>query len=230
MVAGMTLPPLPPMEMRVGGQDRKDDRLYMESAIDLANQLGRHCGVSSGSRLIDVGCGQARLLYGLLSVFGSVERYVGVDVSAKSIEWAKSSLEPAVPFAEFFVSDYPNERYNPSGKGELVLPDGPFDCAVLWSVFTHMRLADVRKHLAAIAEVVPSGGFALATAFVEDRAKDEEENPAHLARKWRGRLHGVVFGRSAFEAAVAEAGWLVVERLPQGVAWSFAYILRRAAS
>ena len=200
--------PLPPAALRIGVPSRKADEEYLASATRDADLLARFCEVGPHSTILDVGCGQARLLYGLLLRFNRVERYVGLDVAARSIEWLNENAK--LPFVEFYHIDYQNERYNKGGSQDVNWPTlGTFDCATLLSVFTHMRLHDIERHLTLLAGSVRPFGYVLLSAFVEDAVPDEEENPSGYLQRWRGPLHCVRLNRQTFEGLASKSGFEV---------------------
>jgi SAM-dependent methyltransferase len=199
--------PLPPAAMRWGGPRYRDDAVFLSSAAGGARLLERECGVSAASRVLDIGCGQGRLLHGLLAHFGAIGRYVGLDVHAPSIRWLKENVEPVAPYARFHRVAVRNERYNPQGAGSLDLElDERFDCVTLLSVFSHMRLDDIAGYLAFIERHLDADGRVQLTAFVEDGVEPETENPANYYRDWTGPLHCVRLNRQGFEALAWRSG------------------------
>lgn len=211
--------PLPPAELRWGGPRYTDDEWYLRSADVAAEVLVSRCGLSPDSRLLDIGCGQGRALIGVLRRLGRIAEYAGVDVHGPSIDWAREQLAPAVPgtAARFVLIDVANERYRPDGAAlrtdgrTLPVPDAGaghpgFDVVNAYSVFSHMRLADIAVYLAEIARVLASGGRVFVTAFVELGVPDEEENPAGYVRDWSGPLHCVRLNRHRFERLAHDAG------------------------
>lgn len=199
--------PLPPAKLRWGGPRYADDGVYVQSGITNARMLERECGISAQSRILDIGCGQARLLNGLLAYFGSIGRYVGVDVHQPSISWLKKNVEPKAPFAEFHHVPVANARYNPKGSGALALSiEEQFDCICLFSVFSHMLLADIDPYLRFMASVLAPEGRVFLTLFVEDGVEPETENPDDYHREWTGALHCVRLNRQIFEQMVSAAG------------------------
>ncbi|MFM9847689.1 MAG: class I SAM-dependent methyltransferase [Hyphomicrobiaceae bacterium] len=170
------------------------------------------CGITRASRVLDIGCGQGRLLNGLVEVFGSVQKYVGVDVHAPSIAWLQENIAPVAPFAEFHLSAFRNERYNRSGADSFDLQvSGEFDCITLLSVFSHMWLRDIQVYLQFIRRHSADGGKVYLTLFVEDDVEAETENPVGYYREWKGPLHCIRLNRQSFERLVAAAD-LQVER------------------
>jgi SAM-dependent methyltransferase len=202
---------LPPPKLRWGGLRLKDDRAYVNSATILATNVQRLAGLTPEAHLLDVGCGPGRLLIGL-DLVAPVARYVGVDTHQDVVAWAARHL--GGPGVEFHLALLFNERYNTSGRrpeqpGFLPFEDGEFDAACLHSVFSHMRVPDIALYLTELSRLLPQGGRAYATAFVEDGVPDETENPSDYGGPWSGPLHCVRLNRALFERLVADAGLAV---------------------
>lgn len=192
--------PLPPSNVRVGIKSRRDDAAYLQSAVEHAQLLSQRCGVTKESRVLDIGCGQARLLYGLIEHFGSLKKYTGVDVSKRSIDWLNEHVAPKVPFAEFLWIDYRNARYNAEGNSNSAWQmEEKYNCATLFSVFSHMLSHDVDTYMAIISSVLNKGGYVVLTAFVEESVEDEKENPENYLMNWKGALHCVRFDKNYLE-------------------------------
>jgi len=200
---------LPPKDRRFCTGDWKDNGFYLSSAIQEVFRLIDLCGLSHESRFLDIGCGQGRLAIGLQATFPKLKSYLGVDVHRPSVDWCQRYLARS-NFAFVHVNT-PNERYNPTGKTAPKLPadSGSIDVAFLYSVFTHMRLDDIKAHLAEIKRCLKPGGKVLLTVYVEDWPKPEEENPNGYLRELGeniGALHRVVIDKATFETACREAG------------------------
>jgi SAM-dependent methyltransferase len=123
-----------------------------------------------------VGCGVGRLPIGLLGQTSFRGRYVGFDVSAKHVQWARRNLRPLAPAFGFRVVDVQNARYNPDGQvtGEAVrfpVRSEAFDMACLFSVFTHFESEDIAIYLHELHRVLRPGGRVVATWFVWDEAR-----------------------------------------------------------
>ena len=158
---------LPPMSLvRYGGYgtDIKVARLFV-------SMLAEHCGLHEGDAFLDLGCGVGLISLPVMSVIGSTGRLCGLDIIPESVAWCNRSIRTRWPNSEFTHADVFNASYNPMGKiraSDYRLPyeNAEFDVALLKSVFTHMRSAEVHNYLAEIARVLKPGGRALITFFV----------------------------------------------------------------
>lgn len=167
---------LPPKGMRYCWSSLKDDKNYMLTAISEANRLIRNCGLNKDSSVLDIGCGQGRLAYGIHKVLGTVEKYVGIDVNLKSVKHCKEEIESKLPNFRFIHLDLKNKRYNPKGSiiksgFRLPLEDESFDVINLYSVFTHMMTDAVKKYINEIHRMLKVGGKAFFTIFVHTKKK-----------------------------------------------------------
>jgi SAM-dependent methyltransferase len=205
---------LPPPVLRWGGPRYKDDQAYIRSGKSNAQSLAFLCGLSKDSRVLDIGCGQGRLLTGILATFGGIREYVGLDVHKPSIDWATAALADPNLNISFRRLDILNERYNPKGESisssmALPIPSDHFDLVALYSVFSHMHLTDISSYLIEIRRALAPPGKVFCSLFVEYGVKDEEENPAGYHREWAGPLHCVRINRPRFEELVYDSGLIV---------------------
>jgi SAM-dependent methyltransferase len=164
--------PLPPMRLRL--HKDSDDNFRM-MAGHLARVLYR-LGLRDEDALLDVGCGVGRLAIGLLRETPFRGRYVGFDVSAKHVRWARRHLQPLTPTFRFRLVDVHNERYNPDGaltgdSARFPVRAGAFDRACLFSVFTHFEAEDIATYLHELHRVLKPGGRAVATWFLWDEQR-----------------------------------------------------------
>lgn len=148
--------PLPPKQMRWGDASRKDDEHYVASSLYEADVLKERCCLRTNSSVLDIGCGQGRLLHGICLSLGSIKRYVGIDTHRPSIDWLTANIK--LPFAKFHYVDYGNDRYNPLAQHGELPSFGAFDCIALLSVFSHMMLADIDRYLAFVARSLNLAG------------------------------------------------------------------------
>jgi len=207
---------LPPGKYRMGGAHFKDDQAFIDTAVRDVRRLERMCGLTTDSALLDWGCGAGRLAVGVREHLGRIRDYHGVDVQPELIEWAEGNL--AGPGYRFTCVDVGNERYNPDGSPERVIPAdaGSVDVLYAYSVFSHMTDEDTAAYLGLIAAALTSNGRAMVTCFVEEGVPDWEENPTGYGPlDWKGRLHCTRFDRRHFEDHV-RAAHLAVDRFIYG--------------
>jgi SAM-dependent methyltransferase len=205
---------LPPPQYRWGGGRYRDDARYVSAARQNIRTIQQLCGLTSDSRLLDVGSGPGRLLTGALAELGSLREYVGLDVNRTVVDWALDALGDPAAGISFEWLNLRNERYNRGGKeigGGRVFPvdDAAFDVVTLISVFSHMRLTDIEAYLVELCRVLAPGGRIYLSLFVEYGVPPEEENPPGYHRDWSGPLHCVRIDRRVFEDRVHEAGLAV---------------------
>lgn len=204
---------LPPRNQRPCGANFQDDGFYLGSARKEADMLAESMGLSSESRLLDVGSGPGRLAIGIRDRIGDIRRYCGVDVDENSARWGWQYITCKHPNFQFLHIDVENTRYNPEGAqsdGDFAFPfgDGEFDIITLYSVFTHMLTDGVWAYLKEFQRILTPDGRIYLTAFLEDDVPDVEENPeGYLGREWKGALHCVRYEREFFEGLLDEAGF-----------------------
>ncbi len=206
---------LPPRHMRLCGPRFRDDEVFLSSAIREAERLIEWCGLTSGSRLLDIGCGPGRLATGVLKRLGGVEDYHGVDVKRDVIEWCQRHIARRDDRFRFTFIDVANVRYNPGGADldrgfRLPAGDQSTDVINLYSVFSHMTSDHIQVYLREFRRVLRPAGRIFLTAFVEEQVSAEEVNPPDYRREWSGALHCVRYERAHFERMLGTAGMTVL--------------------
>ena len=204
---------IPIPDMRFGGKYFKNDDEFLRTAEKEAQRIIKYFHLSKNSAVLDIGCGTGRLPTGLLRTLGDSVQYRGIDVSEAAISWCKRYIEKLHPNYVFIRINVENERYNPNGKKidtafRLPVASQSFDAVYLYSVFSHMELADVEAYLHEFSRVLkPTGGI-----FLEENVPSFTVNPKDYRTDWRGALHCVRFEKSFFEGLVEKHG-LFVEKI-----------------
>lgn len=202
---------------------------FQAVGAQLLRNLLDHADLRDSDRVLDIGCGNGRVAEQLAPFLRGAGGYVGFDISRSGIQACRRRFARA-PHLRFEHLDVWNGEYNATGKvAELdtvfPAPDGSIDVAFATSVFTHMRMAGVRRYLAESARVLKPGGRLAFTAFALEPGRESsevfefqpfEETSAVIDPRYPERAIG--HRREVLESAVAEAG-LKVTALLRG-AWA----------
>gem|GEM_PF-4957538 len=162
------------------------------------------------TRVLDLGCGTARFLHGLVAARQSPKSYVGIDVQADQIAWCRKTLAPLGAF-QFHHINVKNDRYNPSGtdtiEGRVPFPNAEADFIMLRSVLTHMRTQEAERTLKELRRCLAPGGRLYATANVAHGAPIWTDLPND--RGVTSTLLKVQFNKAYFETMLEETGFRV---------------------
>jgi len=155
--------------------------------------LRRSGGLDAARNVVEIGCGVGRDAIALLRGAPQLETYLGIDVMAASIDWARGNISPRAPGYDFVHFDVADRQHNPAGSGcmtdyRIPRPAHSQDLVFLFSVFTHMFPADVALYLQEFSRILRSGGRVLASMFVM-----EPDDGAHLLAVGGGGLRGLTF-------------------------------------
>jgi ubiquinone/menaquinone biosynthesis C-methylase UbiE len=170
----MTIDPLIPSDEMItensGGIDRQT---YLESGTQIVEQaIIRSAGLQPHEKILDVGCGCAKIARPLVAYLSSDGEYHGIDIVEQCIDWCRSAYLD-YPNFKFHHADLFSTRYNqtassPTATYKFPFPDGKFDVVFLGSIFTHLLPDEVKNYLGEIARVLKPDGRVLATYFVLD--------------------------------------------------------------
>jgi SAM-dependent methyltransferase len=146
---------------------------FRRSGEVLVDRLVRYAGLTSASRVVDIGCGMGRLAAALTRYLGPEGSYRGLDIVPAGIQWCQDNISRRHANFAFTLADVYNKEYLPTGRtpaSQFRFPyeDDTADVVVLSSVFTHMLPADFESYVAEIARVLRSGGVCYATFSLVD--------------------------------------------------------------
>lgn len=143
---------------------------FLRSAFEYFYHLRVLTKVSPSHRVLDYGCGLARLAFPF-SAYLDPERgsYTGVDIDASCIAHNRSVFDSYANI-DFHHADIYNKMYNRTGKPTHILRDldvgGPFDLIFLFSVFTHILPEDCDTVLEFLIRRMSDHGELLSSWFL----------------------------------------------------------------
>jgi SAM-dependent methyltransferase len=197
-------PPVPPEHMIPGVGGGGAVRFY-EIGHEFVGYFKDIGGLQPNERILDAGCGCARMAIPLTDYLDANGSYEGFDVVREYIEWDQQNVTPKFPRFGFHHVDVWNSMYNAEGKLQadsfrFPFADNDFDFAFLTSVFTHMFRADIAHYLDELHRVVRPGQRVFATYFVmNDEARRLVETE-----------------KSALEFKPTDGGyWIINEEVPE---------------
>lgn len=158
---------VPPYRQRFTGYSGDD---FVGGGQRLVDVLANTAGLTACSNVLDIGSGIGCLAIPLTRLIASPGSYDGLDIVERGVRWCRTNITPMYPHFRFSHADIFNAEYNPGGtvkaaEYELPYGDSSFDIVCLFSVFTHMLIADVEQYLAEISRILRPGGR-LAATFV----------------------------------------------------------------
>lgn len=200
IVGSLPTPPREFMELVCGPMPNLEE--VFENSGRIQRKRFEDLGLAGAdTHLLDVGCGCGRFARQLLS--SDIGSYTGFDRHPGLIKWAQDNIASRDPRFRFLYVDVtsPYEVVDGS-KGEIPaeyftfpFEDGSFTAANLASVFTHMRLPEIRRYMKEIARVTRPGATMIFSAFLTDGPLFE--------LKWN-----VYVPPADLRAAAEDAGWI----------------------
>jgi len=187
---------LPPKRRRWCGPEFRDNNYFFQSALIEAKRVKSEFGINNNDNILDIGCGYGRLPIGLIKEFDSIN-YLGIDVNRPSIDWCRKFISENEPKFNFIHFNIKNDRYNERGNEfaddfKFPLDSNSQDLIYLYSVFSHMKIEEMRKYLQDFKRIIKKNGKIFFTAFVEKNVSDYSINPeGYIFKNFSGPLHVV---------------------------------------
>src|SRR5262245_22993091 len=168
---------IPPFSMRrFVGESRFDirGRDFRATGEHFLQKLLADAGLTSASRVLDLGSGCGRIALPLTRIVRGI--YRGLEVNRKLVQWCQREITSRYPRFQFVHSDVHTELYNPHGTvnaPEYSFPfsEGQFDLAVATSLFTHLVPSAVERYLGECSRVLAPGGHLFATFFLIENGR-----------------------------------------------------------
>jgi len=123
----------------------------------VAKTLIEHYGLREGSRVLDVGCGKAHLLYEIQAAMPGIE-VRGLDISTYALEHAKEEVRPFLDAGD--ASDLPYE-------------DNSFDLVISLTTLHNLAIDGLASALAGIERVKRGDSYIVVESY---RTEEEKAN------------------------------------------------------
>ena len=158
---------LPP-EHLLEGVGSGDFEAIGREAVD---NIDRFAGLRPDERVLDVGCGLARVVQPLSEVLTD-GTYDGIDTVPVYVEFCRSIGLDGHRF-RFHHADLYSSFYNPTGsirpeEFRFPWPDRSFSLVIATSLFTHLSDAAAENYLCEVYRVLEPGGRLFSSFFVLD--------------------------------------------------------------
>ncbi len=152
--------------------------------------LAHFTDLKEGLRVLDFGCGCGRVALPLLDIIGESGHLVGVDIIPELVDFCRAEISSEYKNTEFYQLIADNSHYtdwtSTQDKSKSVINDlsqvkgEGFDLIFAFSVFTHLDLADTKKYLEALSQLLkPNGSLVISVLLINEssRAWMRDGNP-----------------------------------------------------
>lgn len=188
---------VPPKALAYDAYSAPDWDFYKKSGIQTAafllNVAQRYLPRDVATRVLEWGCGPARVVRHIPSAFGPKAEVYGSDYNPETIQWCTQAI--------------PEIRFNLNGLlPPLTFPDGFFDFVYSISVFTHLSESVIHQWIDELCRITHSGSIVVMTtngdSFLAKLLPDEIETYKSKDVVVRGNVEE---GKRAFSSCQSPA-------------------------
>lgn len=151
---------------------------FIETGLAHLNLLKKQLDLQAEDAVLDIGSGIGRTAVALTGYLNSNGSYEGFDVVEKGVKWCNQRIKNDYPNFNFTYVPLKNDLYNKhieeAQKFAFPYSDDSFDKVFLFSVFTHMSVAEIAHYLREIKRVLIPGGLCLATFLIYSDKNEEK--------------------------------------------------------
>lgn len=145
--------------------------VFRTAGEEMLELMINEAGLTPSHSVLEIGCGMGRGALPLCTYLNADATYTGFDVMREAVEYCNANISTRYPNFSFFHLDVENRMYNPNAdslvrSSRIPLGSEAVECCFLWSVFTHIRPADIAAYLTEICRVLKPGGYLTASFFI----------------------------------------------------------------
>jgi SAM-dependent methyltransferase len=139
---------------------------FNESGQALVNFLITLCNLSSGKRILDIGCGTGRLISPLINIINPA-LYHGLEINSRYLNICREKHKTC----KFTHLDLKHDEYNPSGtidpyEFEYPYPDRSFDVICAFGVYNHNRTKAIMQSLRSVSRLLKPKAIFICTILL----------------------------------------------------------------
>ncbi|WP_205694306.1 class I SAM-dependent methyltransferase [Clostridium manihotivorum] len=175
---------IPAPEIRNWTGPFDDTEYYLNLGKEQAEKIIQWLSIKPEQKILDIGCGCGRIAIHFLNYLNEQGKYIGIDSNKLLLSYCEDNISTVNNNFQFEFVDAYNGAYSRDGKlkcQDIVFPveNESVDTVIMWSVFTHMYLADIDAYLKEIHRVLKKGGlfissFNLYNKFIENQIKTDK--------------------------------------------------------
>lgn len=170
-------------------------REFKELGVQSLKVLLHFTNIQPDSTVLDIGCGYGRLAIPLTRYLSPEGSYRGFDVMPEAVEDCRRRIASEYPSFEFSYLDVHNGLYNhqsevSADQVHFEYETSQFDLVFMFSVFSHMKPADVAAYLKEIYRVLKPGGMLMTTFFLINPHSTAAINSGKTRRTFRHEKDG----------------------------------------
>lgn len=143
--------------------------------------LKKYASLKPDDKVLDVGSGIGRTALALTNYLNTNGKYEGFDVVKKGVDWCNKNISNKFPNFNFKFVPLNNELYNSYSEKavdfKFPYENEKFQKVYLFSVFTHMKIEDIKNYISEIHRVLEKDGICLATFFIYEKDADLMQFP-----------------------------------------------------
>lgn len=170
----------PNLKVFPGDDFNTSEKIFLQSTYTGLKWLGyliQIMGLKATDSILDIGCGEDNIYYGLVYYLTLRARYEGIYFSENLIDWAQQEITSRKPNFNFEWHNVYHPIYNAKGTISMTefifpYPEASFDNICVSNLFTHLSSIDLRHYLHQIRRVLKVGGKCLFACFlINDESK-----------------------------------------------------------